>query len=120
MPMLLRNKDRQTLTSIFSSVMIPMEVWAYGSRVNGTAHSGSDLDLVVRSPDLKKLPVGVINDIKEKIKYSNIPIIVEVFDWSKLPESFHDNILKQHEIFYINSALMVNEPPLNYPKTPHD
>jgi uncharacterized protein len=26
------------------------EVWAYGSRVNGRGHEGSDLDLVVRSP----------------------------------------------------------------------
>ena len=29
------------------------EVWAYGrSRVNGRCHSGSDLDLVLRSSDL--------------------------------------------------------------------
>ena len=27
------------------------EVWAYGSRVLGTAHEGSDLDLVLRHPD---------------------------------------------------------------------
>ena len=26
------------------------EVWAYGSRVQGTCHEGSDLDLVARNP----------------------------------------------------------------------
>ena len=32
------------------------EVWAYGrSRVNGRCHSGSDLDLVLRSPILEPL-----------------------------------------------------------------
>ena len=32
------------------------EVWAHGrSRVNGRGHSGSDLDLVVRSPTLEPL-----------------------------------------------------------------
>ncbi len=27
-----------------------VEVWAYGSRINGKSHRGSDLDLALRSP----------------------------------------------------------------------
>ena len=57
--MLLRDKDRQALLQIFSSTKTPMEIWAYGSRVNGTVHSGSDLDLVARTPDLKPLSIAV-------------------------------------------------------------
>ena len=49
--MLLREKDKQRLLQIFASVAVPFEVWAYGSRVNGRAHEGSDLDLVIRSPN---------------------------------------------------------------------
>ena len=66
--MLLREKDKQTLLQIFATVEIPIEVWAYGSRVTGVAHSGSDLDLVVRSNDLQKLPADIFMNLKEKIE----------------------------------------------------
>ena len=69
-----------------------MEVGAYGSRVNGTAHSGSDLDLVMRGPNLSTLRVSVIAGLFEKIKESNIPILVELRDWAQLPASFNKNI----------------------------
>ncbi|MEX8548766.1 MAG: nucleotidyltransferase family protein [Mucilaginibacter sp.] len=107
--MLLRDKDRQSLIQIFSSVKTPMEVWAYGSRVTGTAHDGSDLDLVARSPDLKPLPIAVYLKLREKITNSNIPILVELWDWAKLPASFHKNIEKQFEVLYSNFAINLNE-----------
>jgi uncharacterized protein len=98
--MLLRNEDRQILLAIFGSVRLPFEVWAYGSRVNGTAHEGSDLDLVIRTPNLSPLPSGVLAQLREKIQYSNIPILVDLFDWARLPESFHRNIEARHEVLF--------------------
>ena len=112
--MLLRDKDRQSLLQIFSSVKTPIEVWAYGSRVTGTAHDGSDLDLVARSPDLKPLPIDIYLELREKITNSNIPILVELWDWAKLPESFHKNIEKQFEVLYSNFAMTLNEPGQEY------
>lgn len=112
--MLLREKDRQTLMQIFSSATTLLEVWAYGSRVNGTAHSGSDLDLVARSPDLKPLPIAVYVDLSEKIKNSNIPILVEFRDWAMLPEKFHRNIEQRFEILFSNLEIILNEPALKY------
>ena len=98
--MLIREKDKQALLHIFATVALPIEVWAYGSRVNGTAHDGSDLDLVIRSQTLKPLPLDVYATLSEKIKDSNIPILVELRDWAMLPESFHSNITKQHEVLF--------------------
>ncbi|MBC7389059.1 MAG: nucleotidyltransferase domain-containing protein [Opitutaceae bacterium] len=98
--MLLRNKDRESLISIFSQIDMPFEVWAYGSRVNGTAHDGSDLDLVLRSKNGKEIPFDIFMVLKDKIQQSNIPIIVELFEWSRLPESFHKNIEARHEVLY--------------------
>lgn len=98
--MLLRTKDKETLCAIFSAVPIPIEVWAFGSRVSGSAHEGSDLDLVVRTPHLEKIPIDVFIDLKEKIQESNIPILVELFDWARLPSSFHKNIELHHEILF--------------------
>jgi predicted nucleotidyltransferase len=60
---------------------------AYSSRVNGTAHEGSDLDLVIRNLQLATLPASIFGELCEKIKDSNIPVLVELRDWAMLPES---------------------------------
>jgi uncharacterized protein len=114
--MLLRNKDRDRLLAIFSTPDIPFEVWAYGSRVSGEAHEGSDLDLVIRSMDLQKLPIDVFLDLKDKIQQSNIPIVVELFDWARLPQSFHRNIEAQHEVLFSNLSAVVHEQKSEYKK----
>jgi len=114
--MILRAKDKEKLLAIFDTIKMPIEVWAYGSRVNGTAHEGSDLDLVIRLPNLQKLPVDVFLALQEKIVESNIPIVVELFDWARLPESFHKNIVAQHEVLYSNANMILNEPNAEYKK----
>jgi predicted nucleotidyltransferase len=100
--MLLREKDKQMLLQIFASVAVPFEVWAYGSRVNGSAHEGSDLDLVIRSADAMPVPYDAYTELCEKIKDSNIPILVELRDWDRLPESFHKNIERRYEVLFNN------------------
>jgi predicted nucleotidyltransferase len=103
--MLIREKDKQTLVRIFDAVKLPVEVWAYGSRVNGAAHEGSDLDLVIRSKDLAPLPMELFTALCEQIRESNIPILVELRDWAQLPTSFHENIKRQYEILFDNSGV---------------
>ncbi|MCX6148464.1 MAG: nucleotidyltransferase domain-containing protein [Candidatus Kapabacteria bacterium] len=100
--MLIRDIDRERLENIFRKSTLAFEVWAYGSRVKGTAHSGSDLDLVIRGKDLQLIPFDIYSEIVETIRESNIPIIVELRDWARLPESFHKQIEKQYEILFSN------------------
>ncbi len=107
--MLLREKDKERLIAIFNTADIPIEVWAYGSRVKGGAHDGSDLDLVVRSADLSKIPMETYIDLCEKIRDSQIPILVELRDWAMLPESFHKNIAAHHEVLYTSCQSILNE-----------
>lgn len=118
--MLLREKDRQTLLQIFSSVTLPVEVWAFGSRVDGNAHSGSDLDLVVFTRDKKKFPAEVLMKFREKITESNIPILVDLFDWDRLPENFHINIEAKYEVLFSNFQTIANEPTAEYKKQDND
>jgi uncharacterized protein len=100
--MQLREKDRQALLQIFSTIEVPVEVWAYGSRVHGSAHEGSDLDLVIRGKGLSPVPIAVFNRIYARIKDSNIPILVELLDWAKLPERFKTNIEQRYETLFSN------------------
>ncbi len=68
-------------------------VWAYGSRMRGTANAKSDLDLVVFAGSEKKLQVF---SLKEAFDESNLPFRVDLFDWSELPEDFRNNIEAGH------------------------
>lgn len=97
----LREKDRDTLIRLAEEIFSqPIEIWAYGSRVDGTAHETSDLDLVIRGPGLKPVDLSEFAEFKDKIQDSQIPILVQVFDWARLPESFHQNILKKYEVLF--------------------
>lgn len=95
--MLLREKDRLRILAIFSTMSTPVEVWAYGSRVNGTAHSGSDLDLVIQRMDGTPIPYREMARLREQIEESNIPILVEVRDMCTLPLLFKNEIEKSRE-----------------------
>ena len=79
---------------------LPAEVavWAYGSRVNGNHHEGSDLDLVLRTPDLTPLPACQLSQFREALTDSNLPIFVDAHDWATLPASFHPRILARYEV----------------------
>ena len=75
------------------------DVWAYGSRVNGLGHEASDLDLVVRAPELA--PVGPrLNSLRAALQDSNVPILVQVHDWALLPEVFHREIEREHTVIH--------------------
>jgi predicted nucleotidyltransferase len=77
------------------------EVWAYGSRVSGTAHETSDLDLVVRHPsDLNSRQSAALWRLKGAISESNLPLLVDLFDWAGLPPAFRENIAGQHIVLH--------------------
>jgi uncharacterized protein len=101
--MILREKDKQQLIQLFSRIENPVEVLAYGSRVNNTAHEASDLDLVIRSKNGEPISKNVYADLQEQIKQSNIPILVELREWTTLPKSFHRQIEKiRTNLFNLN------------------
>jgi len=88
---------REQLEALLRAHVPDAEVWAYGSRVNGRSHDGSDLDLVLRSPTLKPLG-GEYLDFIEALHQSNIPILVQARDWARLPDSFHREIEREYVV----------------------
>ena len=94
----LLSKHRRVLEALLRKHLPDVEVWAYGSRVNGRSHDGSDLDLVLRGPGLKKIPIDCLAEFEEAVRESNIPFLVEARDWARLPESFHREIERDHVV----------------------
>lgn len=86
------------LLSIISRELPGYEVWAFGSRVKQQAHSGSDLDLVVRNPHQLDKPCHQLVVFKQSLKDSHIPILIDVVDWARIPDSFRDEIQQQYEV----------------------
>ncbi|MCY3629672.1 MAG: nucleotidyltransferase domain-containing protein [Bacteroidota bacterium] len=94
----LSSKHREELNALLNNFLPGVEVWAYGSRVNGRSHGGSDLDLVLRGPSLNKIPIERLVDFKEAVRNSRIPFIVEALDWARVPERFHAQIERHHVV----------------------
>lgn len=92
----LREKDRVRVEALVNQYLpAGTQVWAYGSRVKGTNHDASDLDLCV------ELPVSdpdAISALRVAFQDSNIPIFIDVMDWHDIPDAFRDNILKTRQL----------------------
>ncbi len=96
--LLLAPRHRAAIEALLKEHLPDVEVWAYGSRVNGRAHDGSDLDLVLRASGLREIPDDRFADFKDALRDSNIPFLVEARDWARLPETFHREIERNYVV----------------------
>jgi len=95
--MKLRNKDHQLLLLLAEkTIKTPCQIWAYGSRVDGSAHETSDLDLVIRTHNLQSLPRDEFSQLKRRLQTQISPLLVQVMDWEDIPQSFKANILANY------------------------
>jgi predicted nucleotidyltransferase len=85
-------------------------VWAYGSRVNGDAHAGSDLDLVLRLPGDTPGGRGGIAGLREALQQSVLPFLVDVHDWSSLPPAFHHEIERADRVIQAPAGRSASSP----------
>lgn len=87
------DKDLLVLRELFANHLPDTEVWAFGSRVKGTARKDSDLDLVVFSkPDQK----SKVHALREALDESALPFRVDVLVWDDISEAFRENIRKKY------------------------
>ena len=89
---------RAILDTLIRDHLPDIQVWAYGSRINGRSHDGSDLDLVLRGRDLQAIPAGQLLDFEEAVQESTLPFVVEARDWARLPERFRRAIEREHVV----------------------
>ena len=91
-------RHRRVLEALLRDHLPDVEVWAYGSRVDGRGHEGSDLDLVLRGPGLEEIPADRLMDFDDAVRESTIPFLVEARDWARLPERFHREIEREYVV----------------------
>lgn len=89
----LRADHLAELRRLIAKYLPQSEVRAFGSRVTGTCHDMSDLDLVVIDPADPTCPQGGgFGELKEALSESNLPFLVDLLDWARIPESFRESI----------------------------
>ena len=91
-------RHREQLERLLRERLPGVEVWAYGSRVNGRGHAGSDLDLALRAPGLRAIPLDALIGLRDALSDSAIPFLVEARDWARMPDSFHEEIERSHVV----------------------
>ena len=89
-------KHLEEIRSIIGKLYPGAKVWAYGSRVDGSAHETSDLDLAV--VDFGQ-PDGDVMTLRDALRESNVPFLVDIFDYKLLPKSFKEEIEKKYVVF---------------------
>lgn len=100
----LQPRHREQIEALLRKHLPGVAVWAYGSRVTGQCHEGSDLDLALRTPDLSPIPADALRALRQALSDSNVPILVEARDWARLPEGFRREIERGYVVVVEGAA----------------
>lgn len=92
MPLDIRPDHLKIVEEILAKHVPDREVWAFGSRVNGTAKETSDLDLAVIGET--PLDFQTLGALRDAFSESDIPYKVDVVDWATTSETFREIVLK--------------------------
>lgn len=73
-----------------------LPVWAFGSRVKGTAKHYSDLDLAV----VTEQPLTFLQqaNLQQAFSDSDLPWKVDILDWASTSEAFKKIVLAQYVV----------------------
>jgi predicted nucleotidyltransferase len=82
--------EKKLIKGIVSLVVDDAKLYAFGSRVDGSAKKSSDLDVVIKSK--KEISLTNIADIKELLKASRLPYSVDIMYWDTLSDGFKNAI----------------------------
>ena len=85
-----------TVRVILSRHIPEREVWAFGSRVTGTAKPYSDLDLAILGEEA--MPTRTYNLLIEAFQESDLPFRVELLEWATCSTSFRERIQQNYEV----------------------
>lgn len=68
-------------------------LWLFGSRARGDSRRWSDIDIAIEP--LRRLPPGLIADLRETLSESSLLLDVDLVDLSAAPPALRDAIKKE-------------------------
>jgi len=92
----------RTVVAILSRHLKNCEVRAFGSRVNGTSRTYSDLDLALVAE--QKLDWRQLEKLKDAFAESDLPFMVDLLDWHDISPEFRKAIEQRYEVIDLLSA----------------
>ena len=104
-------EERETILELLERHLSGTAAWIYGSRAKWTSSLKSDLDLVVFATHEQKPQVG---DLREAFEESDLPFRVDLFVWDDIPQSFREQIAKEHVVL----AKRRTGPQSSWPRVP--
>lgn len=84
----LTNQDLEIVRTILHHHIPDVAVAAFGSRVTGKAGKWSDLDILLLTDS--PLPLVKLGDLREAFSESDLPIMVDVVDSSRIDPEFKE------------------------------
>ena len=79
----------QYLLAMLARYLPQLQVWAFGSRVKGTARASSDLDLALFADDADKPQLALL---REALEESQLPFAVDTLVWKDISPEFQTHI----------------------------
>lgn len=88
--------ERVIVLDILRGELPGLEVWAFGSRVSGTAKPWSDLDLAL----ISARPIGMAQmaSLRDAFSQSDLPWKVDLVDWSVTSPEFRELIARRFAV----------------------
>ncbi len=85
------------LKDIFQQYCPKAEIWVYGSRIKNQSHDGSDIDMVVKDFNDSNKNIA---ELKQLLNDSNVPFLMDIQEFDKLPDYFQKEILNEYEVLF--------------------
>lgn len=73
------------------------EIWVFGSRAGNQFKKFSDLDIAIIGNE--QVDLSIVLKAKEAFQSSDLPIKIDLVDFSQLTDVFKENIKKNHIVF---------------------
>ncbi len=94
--MRIQDTELALVQQILGDIAPQYEVWAFGSRVNGTPKPFSDLDLVLIGNEAISLDIRA--NLAEAFSESDLPWKVDLVDWHSISPEFRNIIQSGYEV----------------------
>ena len=90
-------EEKKQILAIVRAQLPHCRVFAFGSRIRGTAKRYSDLDLSLDDGSI--IPISKLGSLKEALAETRIPYMVDLTDFHRLDADFQSHVLKQAEVW---------------------